>query len=93
MTKVVLATRNQGKVRELQAMLEGQNIEVLGLDQFPWIEEVEETRHGAPAEVAVWSARARIDAAVTGVRAREPTDAGLSRGWPRARSRPRARGR
>ncbi|WP_084502005.1 XTP/dITP diphosphatase [Fundidesulfovibrio putealis] len=43
MTKVVLATRNQGKVRELQAMLEGQNIEVLGLDQFPWIGEVEET--------------------------------------------------
>jgi XTP/dITP diphosphohydrolase len=42
-TKVVLATRNQGKVRELQAMLEGQDIEVLGLDQFPWMKEVEET--------------------------------------------------
>lgn len=43
MTKVVLATRNQGKVRELQALLEGQGIEVVGLDQFPWVGEVEET--------------------------------------------------
>jgi len=42
-TRVVLATRNQGKVRELQAMLEGKNIEVLGLDRFPEIGEIEET--------------------------------------------------
>jgi XTP/dITP diphosphohydrolase len=42
-TQVVLATRNQGKVRELQAMLEGQDIEVLGLDRFPQIGEIEET--------------------------------------------------
>lgn len=43
MTQVVLATRNLGKVRELQAMLEGQDIEVLGLDRFPEIGEIEET--------------------------------------------------
>jgi XTP/dITP diphosphohydrolase len=43
MSKVVLATRNQGKVRELQAMLAGQGIEVLGLDCFPEIGEIEET--------------------------------------------------
>lgn len=43
MTRVVLATRNQGKVRELQAMLEGKDIEVLGLDRFPEIGEIEET--------------------------------------------------
>jgi len=42
-TQVVLATRNLGKVRELQAMLEGQNIEVIGLDRFPQIGEIEET--------------------------------------------------
>lgn len=43
MTRVVLATRNQGKVRELQAMLEGKDVEVVGLDQFPHIGEIEET--------------------------------------------------
>lgn len=43
MTKVVLATRNQGKVRELQAMLAGLDVEVLGLDAFPHIGEIEET--------------------------------------------------
>jgi XTP/dITP diphosphohydrolase len=42
-TKVVLATRNQGKVRELQAMLAGLDVEVLGLDAFPHIGEIEET--------------------------------------------------
>lgn len=43
MTRVVLATRNLGKVRELQAMLQGQGIEVLGLDAFPQVGEIEET--------------------------------------------------
>ncbi|MBI4805725.1 MAG: XTP/dITP diphosphatase [Desulfovibrio sp.] len=43
MTRVVLATRNLGKVRELQAMLEGKDVEVVGLDQFPQIGEIEET--------------------------------------------------
>ncbi|MFP5239321.1 MAG: XTP/dITP diphosphatase [Acidobacteriota bacterium] len=43
MTQVVLATRNQGKVRELQAMMAGMDVEVLGLDRFPQIGEIEET--------------------------------------------------
>ena len=43
MSKVVLATRNQGKIKELQAMLEGKGIEVLGLDAFPQVGEIEET--------------------------------------------------
>lgn len=43
MTRVVLATRNQGKVRELQAMLEGNGIEVVGLEEFPQVGEIEET--------------------------------------------------
>ena len=43
MTRVVLATRNQGKVRELTDMLKDQDIEVLGLESFPEIGEIEET--------------------------------------------------
>ena len=43
MTRIVLATRNLGKVRELQAMLAGHGIEVVGLDQFPQIGDIEET--------------------------------------------------
>jgi len=43
MTRVVLATRNQGKVRELQAMLASTGVTVLGLDAFPEIGEIEET--------------------------------------------------
>jgi len=42
-TRVVLATRNQGKVRELQAMLAGRDLEIVGLDLFPEIGEIEET--------------------------------------------------
>jgi len=41
--RIVLATRNQGKVRELQAMLSGLGVEVLGLDRFPDIGEIPET--------------------------------------------------
>ncbi|GFK93613.1 Non-canonical purine NTP pyrophosphatase [Fundidesulfovibrio magnetotacticus] len=43
MSQVVLATRNQGKVKELQALMEGTGIAVLGLDQFPQVGEIEET--------------------------------------------------
>ena len=41
--KVVLATRNAGKVRELADGLRAFGLEVLGLDAFPGMEEVEET--------------------------------------------------
>ena len=40
---VVLATRNQGKVRELDSLLQPLGIRVLGLDSFPSIGEIEET--------------------------------------------------
>ena len=43
MIQVVLATRNQGKIKELQALLAGHAVEVLGLDRFPGIGEIEET--------------------------------------------------
>jgi len=43
MKRIVLATRNQGKVRELQAMLAGLDIEVLGLTRFPEIGDIPET--------------------------------------------------
>ncbi|MEV4257963.1 RdgB/HAM1 family non-canonical purine NTP pyrophosphatase [Spirillospora sp. NPDC049652] len=41
MTRVVLATRNQGKIEELRRILDG--IEVIGLDAFPDAPEVPET--------------------------------------------------
>lgn len=43
MGQVVLATRNKGKIAELSAMLEGFQLQVRGLDDFPRIGEIEET--------------------------------------------------
>lgn len=40
---LVLATRNAGKIRELHALLSGLGFEVLGLDSFPRLGEIEET--------------------------------------------------
>ncbi|OPX84323.1 MAG: Non-canonical purine NTP pyrophosphatase [Pelotomaculum sp. PtaB.Bin104] len=40
--KLVLATRNKGKVREMSEMLAVYGIEVLSLDEFPLIGEIEE---------------------------------------------------
>ncbi len=40
---VVLATRNAGKIRELAGELEAFGLEVLGLEAFPDLEDVEET--------------------------------------------------
>jgi XTP/dITP diphosphohydrolase len=41
--KIVLATRNQGKAREFRELLAALNIEIVGLDHFPQIGEIEET--------------------------------------------------
>ncbi|MCL5676334.1 MAG: XTP/dITP diphosphatase [Firmicutes bacterium] len=41
--QVVLATRNPGKVRELQRLLEGADVQMLSLAEFPGAPEVEET--------------------------------------------------
>lgn len=43
MRRLVLATRNRGKVAELRAMLAGVGLEVLGLEAFPDAPEVAET--------------------------------------------------
>jgi len=40
---VVLATRNKGKVAELEALLAGFGLHVVGLDAFPHVGEIEET--------------------------------------------------
>jgi len=40
---LVLATRNSGKIKELEALLSGSGFAVLGLDAFPDIGEIEET--------------------------------------------------
>ena len=40
--KLVLATKNEGKVREMTKLLAGQDIEVLSLADFPAIEEIVE---------------------------------------------------
>ncbi|MEW9670805.1 XTP/dITP diphosphatase [Ammoniphilus sp. 3BR4] len=44
MRRLILATRNQGKVQELKKMLADYNVEVVGLDQYPDCPEVEEDR-------------------------------------------------
>lgn len=43
MRKLVLASRNKGKIKELQEMLEAFPLEVMGIDSFPNAPEVEET--------------------------------------------------
>ncbi len=42
MKELVVATRNAGKLREIRHLLEGDGIEVVGLDAFPEIPEIEE---------------------------------------------------
>jgi len=41
--RIVLATRNAGKIKELQSLLDGYGLCVLGLGDFPDIGEIEET--------------------------------------------------
>jgi XTP/dITP diphosphohydrolase len=41
--RIVLATRNKGKIRELQALLQAHGLEVVGLDAYPELPEIEET--------------------------------------------------
>jgi len=43
LSKVVLATRNAGKIRELADVLRAFGLEILGLEAFPEMEAVEET--------------------------------------------------
>jgi len=41
--KILLATANQGKVREVEELLKGEDIEVLSLKDFPDYQDIEET--------------------------------------------------
>ncbi len=43
MRKLVLASRNKGKIKELRELLSGLSLEVVGLDSYPEAPEVEET--------------------------------------------------
>ncbi|MDZ4700547.1 MAG: RdgB/HAM1 family non-canonical purine NTP pyrophosphatase [Rhodothermales bacterium] len=62
--KLVLATRNAGKVAEMRALLGGLVVEVLGVDAFPGIGEVEED---APTLAGNASKKAREVFAFTGL--------------------------
>lgn len=57
--KILLATQNQGKVRELQELLAGEDIEVLSLLDIPDWEDVEETEKTF-ADNAALKARAAV---------------------------------
>jgi XTP/dITP diphosphohydrolase len=64
MTRLVLATTNPNKVREIRALLDGVNIDVVGLDRFVGIEPPEEP--GATFEENA-ALKARYYAAATGL--------------------------
>lgn len=66
MRKLVLATRNQGKVKEFQRLIQehSQDIEVIGLDSFPDLPEIEETGDSFEANALL---KARAVAEFTGL--------------------------
>lgn len=64
MMRVVLATTNPNKVREIRALLDGVAIDVVGLDQFGAIEPPEETGTTFEDNAAL---KARYYAAATGL--------------------------
>jgi XTP/dITP diphosphohydrolase len=64
MTRAVLATTNPNKVREIRVLLDGVDLEVVGLEQFPGIEAPEETGTTFEENAAL---KARYYAAATGL--------------------------
>lgn len=66
MPRLLLATRNAGKLAELRALLAGHGIDVLGLDAFPQAPEVGETGATFAANALL---KARAAAAACGVTA------------------------
>ena len=76
MRKLVLATRNQGKVREFQRLIQehSQDIEVISLDSFPELPEIEETGDSFEANALL---KAKAVAEFTGLPALAD-DSGLS---------------
>lgn len=61
--KLLLATRNQHKKRELQAMLAGMDVEILTLDDIPSLPEVEEDGVSFAENAAK---KARVNATLSG---------------------------
>ena len=72
--QIVLATRNAGKIREFSALMANMGVEVLGLDAFPEVEEVEETGTTFEENALL---KARAVAAATGLIA-VADDSGIS---------------
>ncbi len=66
MDRVVLATRNPGKIREMKKLLEGAGLDVLTLDDFPPVEFPSETGETFEENAL---AKARFAASVCGVAA------------------------
>jgi XTP/dITP diphosphohydrolase len=64
MTRVVLATTNPNKIREIRALLDGVAIEVIGLDRFAGLEPPEETGLTFEENAAL---KARYYSAATGL--------------------------
>ena len=64
MTRLVLATTNPNKVREIRALLDGVAVEVIGLDRFAGLEPPEETGLTFEENAAL---KARYYAAATGL--------------------------
>ncbi len=72
--KIVLATRNKGKIAEFSALLAGLDIEVLGLDAFDGIGDIEETGDSFEENALI---KARAVAAAPGLTA-VADDSGIS---------------
>jgi XTP/dITP diphosphohydrolase len=66
MTTFVLATTNPNKVREIRALLEGVDVEIVGLDRFPGVASPDETGATFAENAAL---KARYYAAATGLSA------------------------
>lgn len=64
MRRLVLATTNPDKIREIRALLDGVDVEIVGLDRFPGIEPPEETGTTFAENAAL---KARYYAARTGL--------------------------
>ncbi len=61
MTRLLLATRNAGKLRELRSLLEGERLELVGLGEFPHFGEVEETGKSFEENAALKATQAARD--------------------------------
>ena len=65
--KVVLATKNAGKAKEIGRMLEGSGVEIISLEGFPEVELPPETGKTMKENALL---KARAAAGATGLRAR-----------------------